>query len=476
MSRWIEYFENHAFHQAWNSIMGESKNLNVDSTTPTDVQELARLKKVVKYIDELLNACDPEIIPIGVWDNFSGQSNECLAQINLFNQNKNIGHLQNSNANLDNLLTYIRPYMLSSSSAAQAAGKAFKAYSDTVVKEMNNFKERVQNDVINIKSTLEESEKIYSSIKIAKTQIEEFNTRLFVDNEGEESFKTKAEKLLKEVTEWHAKVKSYYEILLVDVGEQISLRRQTDGAVKNILSGNDSVDKTLEDIESKLTDFRKFYLEVFGTKNEETEKLEGGLKQELELGKQKYKALLTEIESLIPGATSAGLASAYGELKNSFDEPIKNNTRIFYAALVAIITTSLIAIIEKIGWFSIEFVDVSNHEKLLNSFLFKLPLVIPVVWLAFFSSKRRSEAQRLQQEYAHKEAITKSYQSFKKQIEDLGEKNGELMKNLLDTAILAVAYNASKTLDKKHGDKMPVQEVAESIVGKISSLGQSQKR
>ena len=35
------------------------------------------------------------------------------------------------------------------------------------------------------------------------------------------------------------------------------------------------------------------------------------------------------------------------------------------------------------------------------------------------------------------------------------------MSKLLDTAILAVSYNASETLDKKHGDKMPIHEIIE---------------
>ena len=59
-----------------------------------------------------------------------------LTNNNSFNQNKNIGHLKNSNGSLDNLLTYLRPYIISPSSAAQAANKSFKSYSETITKEM----------------------------------------------------------------------------------------------------------------------------------------------------------------------------------------------------------------------------------------------------------------------------------------------------------------------------------------------------
>lgn len=464
MSRWIENFKNHAFQKVWINILDESKKITVDATTPTDVKEVARLKKVIKYIDELLNACDPEIIPSSVWDNFNPQSTECLAQINLFNQNKNIGHLHNSNANLDNLLTYIRPYMLSSSSAAQAAGKAFKAYSDAVAKEMSNFKELVQQDAADIKTTFNDSKTTYSSIEKIKTQIEEFNSHLFIDNDinnDNVSFRTKAERLLTEVNEWHEKVKNYHNTLLLGTDVKESLKQQIGVATKNIFDSEAFVTQTLKDIESDLSDFREFYSDTFGVKNKDSGEFEGGLKEKLEVGFIEYNTLLKSIEKLLPGATSAGLASSYGSLKESFDKIIKNNTHIFYGILTILVITS--------GWFYyIEFIDISD-QKLLPNFLYKLSFFAPLIWLAFFASKRRSEAQRLQQEYAHKEAITKSYESFKQQIENLGQKNEALMSKLLDTAISAIAYNASATLDKKHGDKMPIHELLDNTASKIST-------
>jgi len=42
------------------------------------------------------------------------------------------------------------------------------------------------------------------------------------------------------------------------------------------------------------------------------------------------------------------------------------------------------------------------------------------------------------------------------------------MSKLLDTAISVVAYNVSETLDKKHGDKMPIHELAEKITEAIT--------
>lgn len=40
-----------------------------------------------------------------------------------------------------------------------------------------------------------------------------------------------------------------------------------------------------------------------------------------------------------------------------------------------------------------------------------------------------------------------------------------MLDKLLTSAILAVASNASETLDKKHGDKMPFHEMLDGLSG-----------
>ena len=111
-----------------------------------------------------------------------------------------------------------------------------------------------------------------------------------------------------------------------------------------------------------------------------------------------------------------------------------------------------------------------DFESTLNSLLFKLPLYAPLVWLAIYASKRRSENQRLQQEYAHKEALAKSYVSYKMQIDELKQEDKKLLEKLLDSSIDTVAHNASESLDKKHGDSTPIQETIKMFVEQVVKL------
>jgi hypothetical protein len=118
-----------------------------------------------------------------------------------------------------------------------------------------------------------------------------------------------------------------------------------------------------------------FHNKIFG----EEGVLEGGLKKELETRnaeldefkekqKEKHATLFKEIEGLLPGATSAGLATAYNDLKKSFDKPIKINAMIFYGALFGMVITAFVLITDKVGFWFIDFAEVSwiSREKRLQ--------------------------------------------------------------------------------------------------------------
>ena len=111
-------------------------------------------------------------------------------------------------------------------------------------------------------------------------------------------------------------------------------------------------------------------------------------------------------------------------------------------------------------------IKIESAKEYLDKIVFKLPLVIPVLWAILTVSKRRSEMQRLAEEYAHKEALAQSYQGFKKQVVELGKGDDVLLKSLLEVMLKAISNNAAQTLEGKHGEKMPVLEVIEEAVKK----------
>ena len=110
-----------------------------------------------------------------------------------------------------------------------------------------------------------------------------------------------------------------------------------------------------------------------------------------------------------------------------------------------------------------QFLLAKEWDTLFKGLLFKLPLVGPVIWLALFAAARRNQYERLQQEYSHKEALASSYESYKTQLIALGKEGEELQKHLIESAINAISFNASSTLDKKQLEKLPIQELFEKL-------------
>lgn len=190
-----------------------------------------------------------------------------------------------------------------------------------------------------------------------------------------------------------------------------------------------------------------------------------------------------QIENLLPGATSAGLSSAYNEMRNKFSQKAAWYGIGFYITIIL-----LFIVIYNVRDLSI--VREIPLDKglgislfvLLGNFAVKLPFIIPALWLVIFVSKRRSEAERLTQEYAHKESLAKSYDSYKQQIEKLSEENKkELMPILMECTIKAIALNPAETLDKKHQSDSPISEilkdksVIDSIIDNLKNLSPKSK-
>lgn len=208
----------------------------------------------------------------------------------------------------------------------------------------------------------------------------------------------------------------------------------------------------ISSIEKKVSDFET---KVFGKIPKDKESLKFKLNdlktQHEELHGEwegNFETLTAKIEGLLPGATSAGLAKSYFEQKNSYKWP-----NIIWSA---IFTLTMIGMV----YYAVK--TVSESSDIGNAFmniLSRAPFFIPTIWLALFASKQQSQNRRLEQEYAYKESLAKSYDGYKREIENLpaSEEKEEIMEKLVRTMIDTAGFNPSSTLDKQsHNDKPPL--------------------
>lgn len=490
MSRWQDKFNSHPFQKIWTQISDETNNLTVDDDSiGSNVEEIARLKKVVSFISSLLNAIDPDLVPLKTWQNFHGQCQPCLNEIKAYESNRNIQHITNANDNhLDNLLTYLRPYVVSPDKSTAAATRAMKEYSKTVSEGLTKFKDdsleyyrefKAYSD--ELRSLKTDFTKQFESLKIIHQEIDSLRVKYFEGTEAEEAVDSRINEMVSNLEDHYTQISEYHAELLESGSDSIANKIKV--AKEMASESSEKVSELLSQTERQLKELKSFHARVVGTEDEDGN-ISGGLQDELnnrqaaldnfkKEQETKYRTLNEQIESLLPGATSAGLATAYRAMRKSFSKPIKQYSILFYVSVTILTIIAFISTVDSF-WTDtaiLKFVDISNIRNLLSNLTYKLPIILPVLWLALFASKRRNEAQRLQQEYAHKEALAKSYQSFKDQIDNLKDgKKEELLEQLLAAAIGAVAANASESLDGKHNEETPMHLGLDTTVSQLEKL------
>lgn len=289
---------------------------------------------------------------------------------------------------------------------------------------------------------LKELQTTLEEIRGQAKQVEEkiSNSRVFIDEIAQ--YKVNAE-------QWRGEIETAKDQSISSFNEIESLKKEIDESRENINKKLNAVDVKKEEVD-------KFFIKVFGEEDEQG-KRSGGLKSRLtqkekdaddflNTQEEKYEQLFKKIESLLPGATSAGLAEAYYNQKSSYERPIRTWATFFIIALVGIIAIGLMS-----------FQDAIGIEKAFSKIAARTPFYFALIWLATFSSKQYRQNKMLEQEYAHKEVLAKSYQGYKREFESQGKTavDKEVLAGLNKVLIDAVAKNPSEMLDDGRSDDTP---------------------
>lgn len=481
MSRWVEQFESHPFQEIWANLKESLNEAKFDDeTVVTTVQELARLKKVISFVDAMINSIDPELVPFSTWDTFNNQATLSYQQIVSFNNNRNFAHITQANAHADNLITYVRPYMIIEGKAGKVLQESAKHYAKTINEYLEGFQEKATELLAGISGNSVNAINLRNDTCTAYEAVNQFSLKLLGDEDNPDSIKSKVDDFVKSINNFYNEINEFHEETLVDTAVGPSTKKLITQAKEDVTAKQVEITALLKSVTREAEDLKLFHSTIYGVPNKLGE-LEDGLLKDFDAlvvklsnfeikQNDKYVALNKEIESLLPGATSAGLATAYRQMKRSFDTPIRVFEKVFYGAVTLLIVTALFSLFDSVGWFWIKFAKFETWDAALKALMNKLPLYGALIWLAFFASKRRSENQRLQQEYAHKEALAKSYHSYKKQIEALDDDDQSMQKAFIDKAVDAIAFNASQTLDGKHGDNHPAHDLFGKVIDTLADI------
>jgi hypothetical protein len=140
---------------------------------------------------------------------------------------------------------------------------------------------------------------------------------------------------------------------------------------------------------------------------------------------------LKTIVSLLPGATSAGLAHAFDERRQTFIMPRKRWQWLFVGSVVTLVVLASTGL-----WHVYTSATSMTYDDLLRLWLSRLPVAGALVWLALHAGRESALAKRLEEDYGYKAAVASSFQGFHKQMGEVGtgvEANLPLAKLCSDT-------------------------------------------
>lgn len=245
---------------------------------------------------------------------------------------------------------------------------------------------------------------------------------------------------------------------------------QIQGLVQNSSEGNASIDAASKEAALALQEIRK-NLETskqiqaqFSSFADSLDQLKLRIdSEENRMSSNSIKAdeLKQVIEGLLPGATSAGLASAFRERKESIKWTIWLWAGVFASSMVTLLIVSLL---NPINITSSSSPLSATYEYLLA----RLPYLVPLVWLAVYSSVRHSQALRLEEEYAHKEVISKSFEGYKTQLSEIeaDTTKSPATELLFREAIEAIALHPGRVYELKNENVSPMSIFKDMIPSK----------
>lgn len=289
----------------------------------------------------------------------------------------------------------------------------------------------------------EEIDKILNDVKASKEKINDAYKEIYDINDDKTELKDSSNILnnLRQANNDAVEIRKTY---INFYGQKDSEGNQIQGIVSKL----ESACSEIEESEDKINELKDFYGEVFNgitddgdPKNNKKswvdlldEKKEY-VNNMIEQGENDFKNLKNKINSLLPGATSAGLARAYMRQRRITEKKVEKWNRIFYLAIVTFAAVFLFYFALAIYLNTFSFVD----------FFKSLPLWVFSGFFIYYSTQQISEYKKTADEYRHKEALASSYIGFERLIVESG--NTELRDKLLEIATDAIGVNPSDRIN-----------------------------
>jgi hypothetical protein len=179
---------------------------------------------------------------------------------------------------------------------------------------------------------------------------------------------------------------------------------------------------------------------------------------------EQLQSLIQRVEGLLPGATSAGLASSFNKQRSRFTLPQKQWLWMFVVCIGLLVILAVPSFLSAIG---VLHSTEQSWTAAWRNLILRLPIVAPVIWLAIYAGRNYMMSLRMEEDYAYKEAISTAFEGYKREMEKIAASEGENPTpiTILCTNILrAIAERPGRIYEGRQKDinlATEIQELAE---------------
>lgn len=153
---------------------------------------------------------------------------------------------------------------------------------------------------------------------------------------------------------------------------------------------------------------------------------------------EQCRQIVIKAEESLAAASRSGLAKSFADRAGEYDQPRKWWFILFLASLFGLVLMAALITLPEIK-------KAVGVERLYY-FVVDVPLILPFVWLAWFSALRFSQLGRLKEDYKFKVATALALDGYRKQAEVMST---VLQEKLLDLAITNFGENPLRLMTKE---------------------------
>lgn len=173
----MDRFNTHALIGIWESLMELALDDDLAEGASEDtVEDIARLRKVVVYLNGIFKSIDPDLTPFNHLTNLQNNAQNCINEINAFKGNKNVGHLTNANNHADTLIIQFQQIPASLYAVSKKnITESVSAYSETIGSYISKYKNETELSISEIANHIDMLDK---EIDIKKSKLAELSSQI----------------------------------------------------------------------------------------------------------------------------------------------------------------------------------------------------------------------------------------------------------------------------------------------------------